>query len=129
VWVSVRGAVLVAGFDDEAVASALGWTCQLVLLIAGLYGVPLPYAMLPRASRSLVRDDVSASVVAECVAVPLPLLICTARCDQALTRRGSDPLRFPLYARNVERFKFNYAVYLLNKNVEQARCLGGPRPI
>ena len=55
------------GFDEELIAAALGWVCHLVLLTANNYSVPLPYAMIPMASRSLIRDDGATGIAAEYV--------------------------------------------------------------
>jgi hypothetical protein len=30
-------------------------------------------------------------------------------------------MRFPLYAKGVERYRYEYAVFLLNKNIETVR--------
>jgi hypothetical protein len=32
-----------------------------------------------------------------------------------------SPARFPLYSKGVERYRFEYAVYLLNKDIESVR--------
>ena len=66
------------GFDDELIAAALGWACHLVLLTATNYDVPLPYAMVPMASRSIVREE-SSNIVAEYVCQP------RHRCDRFYT--------------------------------------------
>ena len=47
--------------------------------------------MIPMCSRSVIRDDISQQI---------------------------SP-KFPLYSRGVDRTRFEYAVFLLNKNVEQ----------
>jgi UV radiation resistance-associated gene protein len=31
--------------------------------------------------------------------------------------------RFPLFARGVDTYRFEYGVFLLNKNIEMVRCL------
>ena len=47
--------------------------------------------MIPMCSRSVIRDDISQSI---------------------------SP-KFPLYSKGVDRTRFEYAVFLLNKNLEQ----------
>nr|KAJ3408277.1 hypothetical protein HK105_003226 [Polyrhizophydium stewartii] len=82
-----------AGQDDERIATALGFTAHLVTLLAYYLDVPLRYYMLPISSRSTVWDVVS------------------------LQFQGSK--EFPLFARGSERIRFEYAVFLINKNIEQ----------
>lgn len=40
-------------------------------------------------------------------------------CDDRLPQLNS---RFPLYAKGVERYRYEYAVFLLNKNIETVRA-------
>jgi len=77
------------GCDEELIAVALGHVCHLLFMLAKYLDVPLRYHMLPRCSRSSVTDDIS--------------------------NRGL----YPLYSKGAERTRFEYAVFLLNKNLEQ----------
>jgi len=79
------------GCDEEQIATALGFICHVVYMVAKYLEVPLRYPMIPMCSRSIIRDDIS---------------------------QQSSP-KFPLYSRGVDRTRFEYAVFLLNKNVEQ----------
>lgn len=83
-------------------SSALGYTAQLVSLLATYLGVGLHYSIQVRGSRSAILDTIS-------------------------VMRG--PRAFPLYYFGVERYRFEYGVFLLNKNIEQVRrrCSGGVR--
>ncbi|KAJ3164934.1 hypothetical protein HDU88_004915 [Geranomyces variabilis] len=81
------------GHDDETVASALGHTSHLICLLAFYLQIPLRYPLMPMSSRSSVVDTVSEHYA------------------------GSK--HFPLYSRGVERMRFDYGVFLLNKDVEQ----------
>ncbi|KAJ3185144.1 hypothetical protein HDU87_002711 [Geranomyces variabilis] len=81
------------GHDDEMVATALGHTSHLICLLAFYFQIPLRYPLMPMSSRSSVVDTVSEHYA------------------------GSK--HFPLYSRGVERMRFDYGVFLLNKDVEQ----------
>ncbi|KAI8575576.1 hypothetical protein K450DRAFT_261018 [Umbelopsis ramanniana AG] len=80
------------GYDDEIVATALGYTSHLVNMLAYYLAIPLRYPITPMGSRASVRD-------------PISIL------------QGSRS--FPLYAKGVDRYRFEYGVFLLNKNIEQ----------
>jgi hypothetical protein len=79
-------------FADETLSSALGYTAQVVSTLAAYLGVPLHYPIKCLGSRSAVVDMIS-------------------------MMRG--PRAFPLYGRGVDRYRFDYGVFLLNKNIEQ----------
>ncbi|CAM0136393.1 unnamed protein product [Umbelopsis sp. WA50703] len=81
-----------AGYDEEIIATALGYTGHLVNMLAYYLAIPLKYPITPMGSRASVRD-------------PISIL------------QGSR--NFPLYSRGVDRYRFEYGVFLLNKNVEQ----------
>ncbi|CAO3668414.1 unnamed protein product [Umbelopsis ramanniana] len=80
------------GYDDEVVATALGYTSHLVNMLSYYLAIPLRYPITPMGSRASVRD-------------PISIL------------QGSRS--FPLYAKGVDRYRFEYGVFLLNKNIEQ----------
>lgn len=79
--------------DERTTAAALGYAALLVHLIASLGGAAasLAYPVTYAGSRSHVRDVVSAM---------------------------QGPRSFPLYGRGVERYRYEYAVFLLNKDIE-----------
>ncbi|KAG2173753.1 hypothetical protein INT43_005173 [Umbelopsis isabellina] len=81
-----------AGYDEEIIATALGYTGHLVNMLAYYLAIPLRYPITPMGSRASVRD-------------PISIL------------QGSR--NFPLYSRGVDRYRFEYGVFLLNKNIEQ----------
>jgi UV radiation resistance-associated gene protein len=61
---TIRGIFLAAagkwdGRGEEDVATALGWTAHLVLLLSLYLGVPLRYPVQPVGGRSLIKDPVS----------------------------------------------------------------------
>ncbi|KAG0001504.1 hypothetical protein BGZ79_004573 [Entomortierella chlamydospora] len=80
------------GLDEDSIAIALGFTCHLVTMLAHYLSVPLRYPLTPMGSRALVLDPVS-------------LLV--------------GPKEFPLYGKGQERNRFEYGVFLLNKDIEQ----------
>ncbi|KAJ5160184.1 uncharacterized protein N7482_007188 [Penicillium canariense] len=76
--------------DREEVAAALGHTAHLVYLLSFYLSVAIPYPISPSLSTSLIHDPVS----------------------QDLPQRT-----FPLYPVSVH-YRFEYGVFLLNKNIE-----------
>ncbi|GAA5940713.1 uncharacterized protein JCM15063_006338 [Sporobolomyces koalae] len=81
-----------ASCSDEVLSSALGYAAHLTLLLAAYLRVPLCYPIIWRGSRSVVKDEIS-------------------------MMRG--PRAFPLYGKGVDQYRFDYGVFLLNKNIEQ----------
>ncbi|KAL1747321.1 hypothetical protein HDZ31DRAFT_61378 [Schizophyllum fasciatum] len=77
--------------SEEGVASALGYAAQVVRLTAEYLGQGLMYPVTCVGSRSLIRDGVSAMV---------------------------GPRMFPLFSRGVDTYRFEYGVFLLNKDIE-----------
>ncbi|KAI9840886.1 MAG: hypothetical protein M1838_003862 [Thelocarpon superellum] len=78
--------------DDDTTAAALGHVAHLLHHLSLYLSIPVPYPLTPRASSSSVSD-------------PISIMPDTARL-------------FPLYAQGVARFRFDYAVFLLNKDIE-----------
>jgi hypothetical protein len=76
--------------DREVVAAALGYTAHLVYLLSFYMSVAIPYPINPYQSTSLIQDPVS----------------------QDLPQRT-----FPLYPGSVH-YRFEYGVFLLNKDIE-----------
>ncbi|KAG6814435.1 hypothetical protein H0H92_007438 [Tricholoma furcatifolium] len=77
--------------NEDAVATALGYVAQVVQLLAAYLGKHLVYPVTCIGSRSLIRDNISAMV---------------------------GPRMFPLYSKGVDTYRFEYGVFLLNKNIE-----------
>ncbi|KAI8143943.1 UV radiation resistance protein and autophagy-related subunit 14-domain-containing protein [Fennellomyces sp. T-0311] len=80
------------GCNDESIATALGFTAHLVSMLAFYLDIPLRYPIRPMGSRASIKDPVSSI---------------------------SGPTEFPLYAKGVDRYRFEFGVFLLNKNIEQ----------
>lgn len=78
--------------DEDVVSAALGHVAHLVNTLQYYLSIPLPYPITPYGSRSLIHD-------------PISIL--------------SDNQRvFPLYPKSTISFRFDYGVFLLNKNIE-----------
>jgi len=80
-------------FDDtnrDEIAAALGFTSTLAYMLSLYLSTPLPYPVLPSSSTSTIEDPISV----------------------AISQRT-----FPLYPTNVS-YKFEYGVFLLNKDIE-----------
>ncbi|GBE78528.1 hypothetical protein SCP_0114170 [Sparassis crispa] len=76
---------------EDAVATALGFAAQVVQLLAAYMGKGLVYPVTCVGSRSLIKDGISAMV---------------------------GPRMFPLFSRSVDTYRFEYGVFLLNKDIE-----------
>lgn len=78
--------------DEESIASALGLVAQLVTLLSSYLSTPVHYPIATAGSRAVILDGISVM---------------------------SGPRTFPLYSKGVESYRFEYAVFLLNKDIEQ----------
>lgn len=78
--------------DDDSLSSALGLVGQLVSLLSVYLETPVHYPIATAGSRAVVEDGISVM---------------------------SGPRAFPLYQRGVEQYRFEYACFLVNKDVEQ----------
>ncbi|GAA5987942.1 hypothetical protein JCM5350_006782 [Sporobolomyces pararoseus] len=81
-----------SSYSDDLLSSALGHAAQLTLTLAAYLRVPLCYPIVWRGSRSVVKDEISMM---------------------------KGPRAFPLYGKGVDQYRFDYGVFLLNKNIEQ----------
>ncbi|BGP02229.1 hypothetical protein RTG_02412 [Rhodotorula toruloides ATCC 204091] len=81
-----------SSYTDDLLSSALGYAAQVTQLLAAYLGVPLCYPIQCRGSRSVVFDEISMM---------------------------KGPRAFPLYGKGVDQYRFDYGVFLLNKNIEQ----------
>ncbi|KAF7319841.1 hypothetical protein MKEN_00767300 [Mycena kentingensis (nom. inval.)] len=76
---------------EDGVATALGYVAQVVQLLAAYLGKGLVYPITCIGSRSMIRDGISAMV---------------------------GPRMFPLFSKGVDTYRFEYGVFLLNKDIE-----------
>ncbi|KAG6857648.1 hypothetical protein H0H87_010217 [Tephrocybe sp. NHM501043] len=77
--------------NEDSVATALGYAAQVIQLLSAYLGKSLVYPVTCIGSRSLIRDNISAMV---------------------------GPRMFPLYSKGVDTYRFEYGVFLLNKDIE-----------
>ena len=100
---SIRGIHLPnSAFDDtnrDEIAAALGFTSHLVHLLSLYLSTPLPYPIFPNGSTSTIEDPISVAIAQR---------------------------TFPLYPTNAS-FKFEYGVFLLNKDIEFLMSRSGLR--
>ncbi|KAJ6261882.1 hypothetical protein Dda_2681 [Drechslerella dactyloides] len=80
------------GHNEDVIAAALGYVAHLVYILSFYLSVYLRYPVIPKGSSSMVHDPISII-------------------------QGSR--FFPLWAKGVPYFRFEYAMFLLNKNIEQ----------
>ncbi|CCU81525.1 unnamed protein product [Blumeria hordei] len=78
--------------DEDIISAALGHVAHLVNMLQYYLSIPLPYPISPHGSRAIIQDFIS-------------------------ILKDSQRI-FPLYMRGTIRFRFDYGVFLLNKNIE-----------
>lgn len=81
--------------EEDLIAAAYGFAAQLLTLLSYYLGVPLRYPVQPYGSQSFIIDPISAI-------------------------QGSRT--FPLWSKGSLYFRFQYASFLFNKNIEQLMC-------
>jgi hypothetical protein len=79
------------GADEEVTAAALGYVAQVVHLLQFYLSVPLPYPIEPKGSTSLIEDPIS---------------------------NTSGSKTYPLFMRGAIKYRFEFGVFLLNKDIE-----------
>ncbi|KAK4965388.1 hypothetical protein LTR42_012144 [Elasticomyces elasticus] len=106
---TIRGLTLPDSQDldaepPEKVAAALGHVAHVLQMLSFYLRQSLPYPVIPRSSTSMIED-------------PISLLKTTASTTQ---KYGDErALRtYPLYSKGVPRFRFEYGVFLLNKDIQ-----------
>ncbi|KAF3009726.1 hypothetical protein E8E13_009127 [Curvularia kusanoi] len=101
--------------DPEKIAAALGHTAQLVAQLSPYFSVLLPYPITPCGSTSTISD---------------PLAMTTGPSSSSSHNPSNSPSRtYPLYTKGVVRYRFEYAVFLLNKDIELLSNALGIRPL
>ncbi|XP_043706283.1 UV radiation resistance-associated gene protein isoform X2 [Telopea speciosissima] len=94
--------------EVQKYASALGYIAHAVSLIASYLDVPLRYPLLFGGSRSYVNDYVSS-------VDPMP----SDSTSSSLLATVSKPTEFPLFLEGQDITRAAYAIFLLNKDIEQ----------
>lgn len=97
-----NASALVHKLPLEEVGSALAFVAQLVLLLSSYLHIPLPYPLTTLGSKAIVRDGISI------MNGPRAYVSC-------IVSHSS----FVLHGRGTELYRYEYAVFLLNKNIEQ----------
>ncbi|KAI8943337.1 hypothetical protein NX059_001354 [Plenodomus lindquistii] len=101
--------------DQDTTAAALNYVAQIVTLLSPYLSVILPYPITLNGSTSTIHD---------------PLAIGTQTAKSSASASANAQLRvFPLYMRGVIRYRFDYAVFLLNKDIEILSNALGLRPL
>ncbi|KAF1962306.1 UV radiation resistance-associated gene protein [Byssothecium circinans] len=98
-------------FDDVSdveTAAALSYVAQVLTLLSPYLSVILPYPINLNGSTSTIDD---------------PLAI------DSSTNPSHNPRTYPLFMKGVVRYRFEYGVFLLNKNIEILSNSLGLRPI
>lgn len=86
----------------EVVAAALGHVAHTLQLLSFYLAYSLPYPVTPRGSTSSIYDSIS--ILQTKNAIP--------------NDKAEDKLRtYPLFSKSMPRFRFEYAVFLLNQNI------------
>ncbi|KAF2502298.1 hypothetical protein BU16DRAFT_474476 [Lophium mytilinum] len=83
-----------SNFEDakeEVVSAALGYVAQILNLLSPYLAVALPYPVSPCGSTSNIEDPISMT---------------------------TGPRTYPLYMKGVAAYRFEYAVFLINKDIE-----------
>ncbi|KAI7547606.1 hypothetical protein KC331_g4920 [Hortaea werneckii] len=107
---TIRGLHLPNSEDLDAtppdkLAAALGHVAHAVHLLSIYLVQPLPYPLNPNSSTSTIEDPIS--------------LLKTSSTNQTSTKDDRIALRtYPLHTKSVPRFRFEYAVFLLNKDLQ-----------
>jgi len=102
----------------EAIAAAFGHVAHVVYLLSFYLGVALPYPVQPCSSVSTVRDPISLMATSNS-STPGTATTITGLTTSAVTRLVVPARTFPLFTKNAGPFfRFEYAVFLLNKDIE-----------
>jgi hypothetical protein len=99
--------------NEEGVATALAYAAFVVQLLAAYLDKMLVYPITFCGSRSMIRDGISAMVGPRMCVRSLHMYVVLVNCR----------CRFPLFSRGVDTYRFEYGVFLLNKNIEMVCCL------
>lgn len=97
--------------SPESLAAALGHVAHVIQLLSLYLAVILPYPARPRSSTSTIIDPVSSLHTPATASSKTSSPEAAAAADLAART-------FPLFGKGAVRFRFEYGVFLLNKNVE-----------
>lgn len=95
----------------DVVAAALGNVAHVVQLLSFYLALPLPYPVTARGSTSTIYDGISV--------MPNPnASSSSSSSSKATSAQAIQQRTFPLFPKAAPRFRFEYAVFLLNKDIE-----------
>jgi hypothetical protein len=97
----------------ESLAAALGHVSHVIQLLSLYLCAILPYPCRPRSSTSTILDPISILTNTSTNGISTPSKNNNNETATTLAHRT-----FPLFSKPAVRFRFEYAVFLLNKNVE-----------
>jgi hypothetical protein len=86
----------------ERTAAALGYVVHVLQMLSFYLDHPLPYTMIYRSSTSTIFD---------------PISILKSSSTKSTTAADLKLRTYPLFSKGVPRFRFEYAVFLLNQNI------------
>lgn len=92
--------------DEQVTSAALGYVAQIVSMLSNYLSVLLPYPVTVSGSQCTIEDPLAMS-----------------------TGKQSNPSTYPLFMKGVVRFRFEYGVFLLNKDIEILSNELGLRPL
>jgi len=95
-----------AAKDADTISAALGHVAHVLHLLSLYLRISLPYPLAPRASTSLIRDPISL----------MPHL--NTATSKSSSSSSAEDRTFPLYVKGSVFYRFEYAVFLLNKDIE-----------
>ena len=105
----------------ESVAAALGHISHLLALLSYYWSVVLPYSLRPRCSSSSIIDSISnlsSTNPAGASSTSSPFAA-TSASGGVLSSANERAMRtFPLFSKGAVRFRFEYGLFLLNKDVQ-----------
>lgn len=88
--------------DPDAIAAGLGYVAHIVHNLALYLSKPLPYPLHPMGSTSTIDDPIS-NIASQSVNT---------------AASGMSGRTYPLFLRGAVRYRFEYAAFLLNKDIE-----------
>ena len=115
------------GYDEIQLSTALGHVTHLVQMLSVFLQVPNRYPVTVCSSRSRIIDHASQHEEVDTQRE----LVSSFLFSNKIFKLAKFQLfhffksRFPLFAKGKDRMHFEYAVYLLNKNIAQLRWLCG----
>ncbi|KAF2452961.1 UV radiation resistance protein and autophagy-related subunit 14-domain-containing protein [Lineolata rhizophorae] len=104
--------------DPDVVAAALGHVAQCVHALSFYLSAPLPYPLTPHGSTSLIYDPISLTPSTSSRPATSAAATSGSGAATAAASRDAASRTYPLFARGALSYRFQYAVFLLNKDVD-----------